>query len=53
MQSVEVGLDCYILISIATLLKSRRTYAGPKPNMVPVTVGLLLVVSAYMAFNYK
>ena len=46
MQFVEVGLDCYLLISIAKLLKSRMTDATVKPNMVPVTAALLLVVSA-------
>lgn len=53
MQFVEVSLDCYILISIATLLKSRRTAAAPKSNMVPVTVALLLIVSAETGLNHE
>lgn len=53
MQSVEIGLDCYILISIATLLKSRGTAAAMKSNTDPVTVALLLIVSAETGLNHE
>ncbi len=45
MQFMGLGLDCYILISIATLLRPQRTDVAPRPNIVAVTVASLLVVS--------
>lgn len=45
MQVVGVSLDCYLLMSIAILIKFRRTGAAPKPSMVLMIVALLLVVS--------
>ena len=44
-QMVAVSLDCYLLMSIATLIKSRRTGAAPRPRTYVTTVALLLVVS--------
>ena len=50
-QIMEVSLDCYVSVKIAALIKSRRSDISPKPNMVPMIVALLLVVSVRMKSN--
>ena len=52
-QVVEACLDCYVLVKITALIKSRGDDAGATSNMVPVTVVLLSVVSVSTEYAYS